>query len=133
MIYRLPLIAWSSVTVRITGLIASAGFFVVGGATLYKGGGWVADTAQDLDMTTQRWTGRDFGSIPTFVAKFSIAYLMAYQWLGSARHMVWDLTAMGFTNQKMLQSAYAMFGASAVISLALAMYSLPPSSKSEKQ
>ena len=38
MIYRLPLIAWSSVTVRITGVIGSAMAIGIAGATIVGGG-----------------------------------------------------------------------------------------------
>jgi len=121
MIYKLPAIAWSSVTVRITGAMASFGFFGVAGATLYGGAPWMADNLHNIVETA-----------PT-AAKFAVAYVISYQWFGSARHMYWDLTAKGFENKMMLQGAYAMFGVTTVLSLALAMYSLPPSTNKKSQ
>ena len=75
------------------------GFFGVAGATLYGGAPWMADNLHNIVETA-----------PT-AAKFAVAYVISYQWFGSARHMYWDLTAKGFENKMMLQGAYAMFGA----------------------
>merc|ERR1719263_2486462 len=58
-IYRFPMIALSSITVRITGILASAGLFAVGGAVLYKGSDWVVDTVHDFGGVSQRLTGFD--------------------------------------------------------------------------
>ena len=62
-------------------------------------------------------------------AKFAVAFPLTYHFMGGIRHAVWDLTAKGFTNQHMLMSSYAIFGASGLLSLALAMYSLPAKKK----
>jgi succinate dehydrogenase/fumarate reductase cytochrome b subunit len=127
MIYRLPAIAWSSVTVRITGAIASFGFFGVAGAALYKGGDWVGDNLVNFGAATQSVIGTDL----TVPAKLSVAFVLSYQWFGSVRHAYWDVTAKGFHNTTMLQSSYALIGTTTLLSLALAMYSLPPPAKSE--
>ena len=118
--YALPAIAWSSVMVRITGFVASAGFFVLGGATLVGGGPWAVDTAQAISEAVS----------PAF-AKFAVAYTLSYQWFGSARHAYWDLTAKGFNNATMRQGAYAMWAVTAGLSLALAATSLPPLTKKD--
>merc|ERR1712048_1183418 len=128
-IYRFPMIALSSITVRITGILASAGLSAVGGATLYAGSEWVVDTVHDFGGVSKRLTGFDLAP----AAKASVAFVLAYQWLGSARHMIWDLTGWGFTNKMMLQSAYGLFASSAIISLGLAAYSLPPPKETKKE
>ena len=115
MIYKLPAIAWSSVTVHITGFAASAGFFLVGGASLMGGGEWAVDLTQRISEATT----------PVGV-KFAVAFTLLYQWFGSARHAYWDLTAKGFQNKTMLQGSYIMWGVTLIPSLALAFYSLPP-------
>jgi succinate dehydrogenase (ubiquinone) cytochrome b560 subunit len=63
------------------------------------------------------------------VAKFAVAFPLSYHFIGASRHAVWDLTGKGFTNALMMQSAYGVTGAATVLSLALAMYSLPPDKK----
>lgn len=63
------------------------------------------------------------------LAKFAVAFPLTFHFIGASRHAVWDLTAKGFTNTMMKQSAYGVFGLSTVLSLALATYSLPPADK----
>ena len=57
--------------------------------------------------------------------KFAVGFPLVYHWFGAIRHAVWDLKAWGFSNQAMLQSSYALAGASVVVSLGLAAYSMP--------
>ena len=120
-IYRFPTIAISSILVRITGGMATFGFFGVAGLTMIGGGEYAIRTVQDV------------ADVAPTAAKFSIAYVLSYQWLGSARHLYWDWTARGFNNQVMYHGALAMFGVTAVLSAALAAYSLPPAPKCDKE
>ena len=114
-IYKFPAIALSSIVVRATGLVASAGFFVLGGATLLGGAEWAVDGAQRISE-----------AVSPSAAKFSVAFVLSYQWAGSARHAYWDMTAKGFNNQTMLHSAYGLVAATLVLSAGLAFCSLPP-------
>lgn len=120
MIYKLPLIAYSSVFVRGTGILASAGFFAVGGLALIGDSKYALDTVDKV------------GSIAPTAAKFAVAYTLVYQWFGSARHMYWDLTAKGFQNQAMYRGAYAGFVGTALFSAALALYSPSKPDESKK-
>ena len=121
MIYAFPTIAMSSVTVRITGAMATFGFFGVASLACIGDGNWTVGTVQDLV------------AIAPTTAKFSIAYVLSYQWFGSARHLYWDLTAKGFNNHVMYQGAIALFALTGVLSAALAVTSLPPVPSDEKQ
>merc|ERR1712216_908355 len=123
MIYRLPLIAWSSVTVRITGVIGSAMCIGIAGASILGGNDFVSDTMQ---------TGA--ASYPRLLpaAKFAIAWPLTYHWLGNMRHMYWDLTAKGFNNITMLHSSYGIVAATTAISAGFALYSLPARNKESK-
>ena len=121
-IYRFPAIALSSITVRITGMMATFGFFGVGAATIYGGGDWVYESLLDFGGITKRAVGMDLSA----AAKASVAFVLSYQWFGSARHMYWDLTAKGFNNSTMLHSSYAMVGVTTLITLGAAAYTLPP-------
>ena len=120
MIYRLPLIAWSSVTVRITGVIGSAMAIGIAGATIVGGG----DCASDLVESGK-------AAYPMLVtpAKFAIAWPLTYHWLGNMRHMYWDLSAKGFNNITMLHSSYGIFALTTAISAGLALCTLPPRSR----
>ena len=108
-IYAFPTIAISSITVRITGVALTIGTSAIAATTLLKG-----------DTFTQGCTEAIANSNAAPVAKFAVAFPLTYHYLGGIRHAVWDLTAKGFTNQQMLLSSYALFGASGLISLALA-------------
>ena len=55
-----------------------------------------------------------------------MAFLLSYQWAGSARHLYWDMTAKGFNNATMLHSAYGLVAATVALSAGLALCSLPP-------
>jgi len=60
------------------------------------------------------------------LAKFAVAWPLSYHFSGAVRHAIWDLKVVGFTNQKMLMSSYAVFGVSTALALALTGSSLPP-------
>ena len=108
--------------VRITGVMASAGFFGLGGATILGGADWAIDTAQYISE-----------AVSPMAAKFTVAFVLSYQWVGSVRHAYWDLTAKGFQNKTMLHSAYATWAATLGVSLALAFYSLPALAKEKEK
>ena len=101
--------------------LCAAGFFGLGGATLFGGGPWAVDTAQMISE-----------AVSPMAAKFSVAFVLSYQWFGSVRHAYWDLTAKGFNNKSMLHGAYAMWATTLGLSAALMFYALPPFSKDEK-
>ena len=99
----------------------AAGFFGLAAGSLFGGGNWAVDTAQSISE-----------AVSPMAAKFSVAFVLSYQWFGSVRHAYWDLTAKGFNNKSMLHGAYAMWATTLGLSAALALYALPPFSKNEK-
>lgn len=119
-IYRFPTIAWSSVVVRATGIVLTMGTSGIAFMAL-------GDSSKPAELASSLAS-----SSLAFPAKLAVGFPLTYHFLGACRHIVWDKTAKGFSNAQMLQSSYALVGASTVISLALAMYSLPPA-KSEKK
>ena len=66
-------------------------------------------------------------------AKFAVGFPLTYHVLGAIRHTVRDKTGAGFTNAQMLQSSYALIGASTVIALGLSMTSLSPKKEGNKK
>jgi len=121
-IYRLPLISFSSVTARITGIMCSAGVIATAGLTLFGGSDFPAQVVHELGPASKRVTGYDV----TPAAKFVVSYPIVYHWLENFRHMVRDVTAKGFTNNMMLQSARVLYVGIAAVSLGLACCSLQP-------
>ena len=117
-IYAFPTIAISSITVRLTGVALTLGSAAVGALALAGGPAAVQDAVAAV---------ADSPAAP--LAKWTVAFPLAYHYLGGVRHAVWDLTARGFSNRQMLLSSYALFGASGLASVALAAYSLPKPDK----
>ena len=79
MIYRLPLIAWSSVTVRITGVVGSGLAIVIAGTTLVGGGECASDIVES-----------GVAAFPMLVmpAKFAIAWPLTYHAREHAPHVL---------------------------------------------
>ena len=119
-IYNFPPIAWSSVTVRGTGVLLTFGTWGIAGLSLVAGPDAPAEFAQTLAS-----------SAIAPLAKFSVAFPLTYHFLGACRHAFWDLTAKGFSNPTMRASSYALFGVSGLLSVALAAYTQPPSEKAK--
>ena len=118
-IYRFPTIAISSIMVRITGVMLTAG--TTGIAFMALG-----DSNKPAEFASSLAS-----SSLAFPAKLAVGFPLTYHFLGACRHIAWDKTGKGFTNAQMLHSSYALAGASAVLSLGLAMTTLPPK-KSDK-
>jgi len=119
-IYAWPTIAISSVMMRGTGIMLSIGTAGIGLMAL-PGAQVPVDFAQSMASSSL--------AAPT---KFAVGFPLVYHFLGAIRHAVWDLKAWGFTNQAMLQSSYALAGASLALSLGLSVATLPPK-KAEKK
>ena len=106
-----------------------AGFCGVACAVLYGGSDFLIDNLQNFGAVSKKVVGMDLEA----AAKGVVGWIFAYQWAGSARHLYWDMTAKGFTNQQMLHSSYALVASTGVLGLALAMYSLPPAVESKQK
>jgi len=61
--------------------------------------------------------------------KFSVAWPLVYHFCGAFRHAIWDHKMLGFSNQTVRLSSYAVFGISTALSLAAASISLPSKEK----
>lgn len=121
-IYRFPTIAISSIMVRISGIMLTVGTSGIAYMAVLGGSDAPANFASGLASSSL--------AAP---AKFAVGFPLTYHFLGAVRHTVWDKTASGFTNAQMLQSSYALIGASTAIALGLSMYSLPPNKDANKK
>ena len=114
--YDMPWGALSSITNRATGTALSVGFAAAG---------YVALTG---DLPSALAALRADAPAVAFVARLAIAFPLAFHYLGAVRHFAWDLHKIG--NQadktsllevpKVERSSKLLFGASAVLGLALA-------------
>lgn len=55
------------------------------------------------------------------MAKFAVSFPLVYHYLGGIRHLMWDRMPEMLENAKVEQSSYVLVGASATISVALAL------------
>jgi len=115
-------LAWV-VSLSLTPLIHPhhTGTTAVAGLALFSGPSSVSSIVQSV---------ADSSMAP--LAKFTVAWPLAYHFCGAIRHAIWDIKALGFTNKNMLMSSYAVFGVSTVVSLALATTTLPMNEKKKK-
>mmetsp|Transcript_28517 Transcript_28517/g.91345 ORF Transcript_28517/g.91345 Transcript_28517/m.91345 type:complete len:169 (+) Transcript_28517:60-566(+) len=117
-IYAFPTIALSSITVRATGILLTVGCVGVAGVSATSGPEATKAKVQAI---------ADSGAAP--LAKFAVSWPLAYHFCGACRHAVWDLKGYGFTNAMMLQSSYAVMGASLAIAFLATSVSLPADKK----
>ncbi|GMI05668.1 hypothetical protein TrRE_jg10723 [Triparma retinervis] len=103
MIYSFPVVALSSITVRITGVCLWLG---VGGIAAHSLAG--GDPA--LLMAS-------IGDSPVLgpLGKLSVAFPLSYHFLGGVRHAYWDQTPEAVTNEQVEKASYAVAGGSAVL------------------
>ncbi|GMH84224.1 hypothetical protein TL16_g09855 [Triparma laevis f. inornata] len=102
MIYAFPVVALSSITVRITGVALWGG--MAGVAAMSLCGGDPAMLAASI--------GESSLSIP---AKFCVAFPLSYHFIGGVRHAYWDATPEAVTNEAVEKASYAVAGGSLVL------------------
>jgi len=99
MIYAFPVVALSSITVRITGVLLTAGMGGVAAASLV--GGDPAAIAASMGES---------GMAPFY--KFCVAFPLTYHFMGGVRHAIWDAQPEHVTNDKVEQWSYMLAGGS---------------------
>lgn len=118
-IYKLPAIAWSSLTMRFTGIFMTFGTSAIGVIGLAK-----SDAPSNIASSIG-------SSAIGPLAKFGVGFTCFYHYLGACRHLYWDKTAKGFSNLTMMQSSYVLVGVSSVLALGFSFYSLPAKKRDE--
>mmetsp|Transcript_10620 Transcript_10620/g.31660 ORF Transcript_10620/g.31660 Transcript_10620/m.31660 type:complete len:173 (+) Transcript_10620:92-610(+) len=102
--YAFPIVALSSITMRICGGMLSVGLGGVAGASL------VGADVPALAMACS-----------CFPAKFAVAFPLVYHYAGAVRHTLWDRKPETMLNNKDAeQSSYMLIGSSTAVSVALA-------------
>lgn len=107
-IYAFPIVAFSSITVRITGCMLSVGCCGVAAASL---------VGADVPGLMMALGNSSVGPL----AKFSVSYPLIYHFLGGARHAYWDQYPEVITNASVEQSSYALIGLATAASVGLSM------------
>mmetsp|Transcript_25825 Transcript_25825/g.79436 ORF Transcript_25825/g.79436 Transcript_25825/m.79436 type:complete len:159 (-) Transcript_25825:63-539(-) len=103
--YAFPIVAFSSVTVRITGMLLSVG---VGGVSVASLAG------VDISALAAAYS--------CFPLKFAVAFPLTYHYIGAVRHTLWDRKPESMLNNKDAEmSSYILVGSSTAVSTALAL------------
>jgi len=98
-IYAFPVVALSSITVRITGVLLSIGMSGIGTMSLLGG-----DPTAVMGMI-----GESSLALP---AKFCVAFPVTYHFIGGVRHAYWDATPEAVTNEQVEKASYAVLAGS---------------------
>lgn len=106
--YDFPIVAVSSIMVRITGLLMTIGCAGLGTTELLMGSGSALSIVQAI--------GGVDSIIVTSGAKFSVSFSLIYHYFGALRHFVWDDKPELLTNVDTEKSSYAILGAAGVLS-----------------
>jgi len=105
MIYAFPVVALSSITVRITGVCLTIGLAGIGASSLVGG-----------DPTAMMSSLGDSSLAPAF--KFAVAFPLTYHFIGGCRHAYWDANPDAVTNESVESSSFGVVGVSTALSLA---------------
>jgi succinate dehydrogenase (ubiquinone) cytochrome b560 subunit len=108
MIYAFPVVALSSITVRVTGVLLSFGCTGIGAVSLFGGD-------PSLLMAS---IGESSLAVP---AKFCVAFPLSYHFIGGVRHAYWDATPDAVTNEQVEKASYAVLGGSLLVTAAACM------------
>mmetsp|Transcript_35383 Transcript_35383/g.41700 ORF Transcript_35383/g.41700 Transcript_35383/m.41700 type:complete len:157 (-) Transcript_35383:180-650(-) len=110
MIYSFPMVAISSITVRVTGVLLTAGTAGIAAISLVH---------PDVGAFMMGLGNSSIGPL----AKFSVAFPLLYHYLGGVRHAVWDKNPEMITNEHVEKMSYALIAAATVGSVGAAAYS----------
>ena len=108
-IYAFPVVAISSITVRVTGVLLTIGA---------SGVGLLSFVHPDIAGLMCDVGNSSAGPL----AKFVVAFPLLYHWLGGLRHTIWDKMSDTVNNKAVEQSSYAIFGLGIAGSLGAAAY-----------
>lgn len=109
-VYAFPIVALSSITVRVTGMMISIGAAGLGAAEIAGGSGAA------LDLMSLIGSGAVGGGVVAAGAKFSVAFPFVYHYMGGLRHLVWDNKPEMLTNASVEKASYGLFGTSLLLS-----------------
>jgi succinate dehydrogenase (ubiquinone) cytochrome b560 subunit len=106
---QFPIVAISSITVRVTGMVLTIG--TVGISLLA-----LADPTFPSAMMSYIGT-----SMIGYPAKFAVALPLCYHYVGAVRHTYWDATAKGLTNQEAETTSKLLFASTTLMALGVTM------------
>ena len=104
-IYKFPLTALSSITNRVTGMVLSGGFIMIGISSFFP--------KQQVIMQKKYES--------TQIIKSVIFFPIIYHTLGGIRHFIWDFKPQLLSNIKVTKCSYILFGTTGAFSIILGL------------
>lgn len=107
-IYAFPLAAWSSVAHRVTGGLLTVGMYGIGIGAL-----------AGMDVTHAMYALGSSGIAP--LAKFAVAFPLAFHTAGGVRHMYWERYPENLSPETQRQASMAVIASSVAVSAVAAV------------
>jgi len=104
-IYKFPVTALSSITNRVTGLVLSGGFIVIGISSFFP--------KQQVIMQKKYESTQSIKNV--------LFFPIIYHTLGGIRHFIWDFKPQLLSNAKVTKSSYILFGTTGAFSIILGL------------
>jgi succinate dehydrogenase (ubiquinone) cytochrome b560 subunit len=106
-IYAFPVMALSSITNRVTGVMLALGAGGLGSIEIIAGPGSALSLMETIGSQ---------GFLIAAPAKFAVAFPLVYHYAGALRHFGWDYFPEYLNNVDAEKSSYALFGGATVVS-----------------
>ena len=105
-VFAFPIIAVSSGFNRLTGTLMSLGCAGFGALDIVGGSG--------TSLHLMQWVASQPWPVVAF-SKFAVSFPIVYHYQGALRHFLWDFFPEYLNNEQCEQSAYIIFGSTAVV------------------
>ncbi len=103
-IYKFPLTALSSITNRITGVVLSGGFVIIGISSFFP--------KQQTTILQKYESFKQYESIR--IIKPILFFPIIFHTLGGIRHFLWDFKPQLLSNSKVTKSSFILFGTTGI-------------------
>ena len=103
-IYKFPLTALSSITNRITGVVLSGGFVIIGISSFFP--------KQQTTILQKYESFKQYESMR--IIKPILFFPIIFHTLGGIRHFLWDFKPQLLSNSKVTKSSYILFGTTGI-------------------
>ena len=109
-IYKFPVTALSSITNRITGVVISGGFIIVGISSFFP---------KQQETILQKYESLR-------IIKPILFFPIIYHTLGGIRHFLWDFKPQLLSNSKVTKSSFILFGTTGIFYAILGLIDQKP-------
>ena len=115
-IYKFPLTALSSITNRITGVVLSGGFVIIGISSFFP--------KQQTTILQKYESFKQYESMR--IIKPILFFPIIFHTLGGIRHFLWDFKPQLLSNSKVTKSSFILFGTTGIFYAILGLIDQKP-------